>query len=65
MSSSVHSTHVLDWSYEDVGQWLEKRGHSKYIGLFKQHLIDGKALLLTNENDLKSTPLDIRVSCLN
>lgn len=58
--SSIPSLHVLDWSNEDVGEWLVKRGHGKYISLFKQHIIDGKALLLMNESDLRSPPLEIQ-----
>lgn len=62
MSSSVHSLHVMDWSFEVVGEWLESKGYGKYVNLFKNHSIDGKALLLINESDLRSPPLEIHVS---
>lgn len=60
--SSSSLLHVLDWTCEDVSEWLDKRGYNKYVVTFKDHLIDGKALLLINEVDLRSPPLEIRVS---
>jgi len=54
--------HVLNWSPERVGEWLNEKGHSKYTNLFtKEHKIDGRALLLMSETDLKTPPLNLTV----
>lgn len=60
--TSNDSKQVLEWSTEDVGEWLDNRGHSKYVQLLcNVHRIDGKALLLLTENDLRTPPLSIQV----
>lgn len=59
---------VINWCPREVSAWLEKKGHSKYSRLLTEdHCIDGRALLLINEADLKSPPISINVSllCLN
>lgn len=53
---------VMNWSIERVAEWLVEHGHTKYVDLLTvQHKIDGKALLLMTENDLRSPPLNISV----
>lgn len=53
---------VINWSPRDVSVWLEKKGHSKYSKLLTEdHCIDGRALLLINESDLKTPPININV----
>lgn len=53
---------VIDWSPQEVSVWLEKKGHSKYSRLLTEdHCIDGRALLLINEADLKCPPISINV----
>lgn len=54
---------VINWSPRDVSDWLEEKGHSKYSKLLTEdHCIDGRALLLINETDLKTSPININVS---
>lgn len=56
---------VVTWSPEEVSVWLEKKGHSRYARLLTvEHRIDGRALLLINEADLKSPPISIFVCFL-
>jgi len=60
--SKCDSKNVIEWSIEAVADWLKEKGHSKYVDLLcNQHSIDGKALLLLNEHDLRSSPLSIQV----
>lgn len=55
---------VINWSPREVSIWLEKKGHGKYCqSLTEDHCIDGRALLLINEADLKCPPISINVSC--
>lgn len=55
---------VVNWSPQEVSIWLEKKGHGKYCQLLTEdHYIDGRALLLINEADLKCPPISINV-CL-
>ncbi|XP_054262490.1 sphingomyelin synthase-related protein 1-like isoform X2 [Macrosteles quadrilineatus] len=61
-SSSCDSKNVIEWSTEAVADWLKEKGHSKYVDLLcNQHSIDGKALLLLNEHDLRTSPLSIQI----
>lgn len=54
---------AINWSPQDVSIWLEKKGHGKYSKLLTEdHCIDGRALLLINETDLKTSPINITVS---
>lgn len=54
--------HVLEWSTDEVAEWLESKGHREYVNLLcNDHSIDGKALLLLTEQDLRSPPLNIQV----
>lgn len=63
MCESNNSPFVLDWSIDKVAEWLEHKGHYRYVHLLcKSHQIDGKALLTLNESDLRSPPLNISVS---
>lgn len=56
---------VVNWSPREVSIWLEKKGHSKYSRLLTEdHCIDGRALLLINEADLKCPPININVCFL-
>uniref|UniRef100_A0A1B6KKU3 SAM domain-containing protein n=1 Tax=Graphocephala atropunctata TaxID=36148 RepID=A0A1B6KKU3_9HEMI len=58
----MSSNNVMEWSSESVAEWMENKGHSKYIDLLcKQHNIDGRALLLLTEYDLRSPPLSIQI----
>lgn len=53
---------VVNWNPREVSIWLEKKGHSKYSRILTEdHCIDGRALLLINEADLKSPPISINV----
>nr|QQM99880.1 sphingomyelin synthase [Nephotettix cincticeps] len=60
--SSCDTKSVIEWSTDAVAEWLKEKGHSKYVDLLcNQHSIDGKALLLLNEHDLRTSPLNIQV----
>jgi hypothetical protein len=53
---------VLDWTVDDVAIWLRENGHEQYISLLcENHHIDGKALLLMTETDIRTDPLNIKV----
>lgn len=53
---------TLQWTCEDTADWLNKNGFDQYTNLLTDiHKIDGKALLLLTENDLRSPPLQIPV----
>ncbi|KAK9503313.1 hypothetical protein O3M35_011912 [Rhynocoris fuscipes] len=52
---------VLKWNPDKVAEWLIEKGFSKYCVMFKDHKIDGKALLLISETDLKTPPLNINI----
>lgn len=47
---------VTEWSVNDVVNWLTQTGHGDpdVINKFKEHEIDGKALLTLREDDLKT-----------
>lgn len=52
----------ISWTGNHVKQWLNANNHSKFNFLLcDQHAIDGKALLLLTESDLKSSSLGIQV----
>ncbi|KAL1139212.1 hypothetical protein AAG570_009271 [Ranatra chinensis] len=52
----------VEWSCEKVANWLKEKGHGKYSSLLcKEHKVDGRALLLITESDLKTPPLNINV----
>ncbi|XP_066990977.2 sphingomyelin synthase-related protein 1 isoform X2 [Anabrus simplex] len=62
MTLLMAAVSVLDWTVEDVADWLRSNGHEKYIKLLcESHCIDGKAFILLNETDLRSSPLNIQV----
>ncbi|KXJ17960.1 sphingomyelin synthase-related protein 1 [Exaiptasia diaphana] len=53
---------TLQWTCEDTADWLTKNGFGLYANLLTEvHQIDGKALLLLTENDLRSPPLQMQV----
>ena len=53
---------TLQWTTRDTASWLEKNGFKEYIQLLTcTHKIDGKALLLLTEKDLRTPPLQIQV----
>lgn len=53
---------VLRWTCKDVGIWLKKSGFERYTELLTiRHKIDGKALLLLTENDLRLPPMEIEI----
>ncbi|XP_008487500.1 sphingomyelin synthase-related protein 1-like [Diaphorina citri] len=53
---------VLDWTSEQVANWLTQKGHGKYAPLLcDQHRLDGRGLFLLHEEDLKSPPISIEI----
>jgi hypothetical protein len=53
-SETMATSNVKDWAIPDVEKWLKKNGFPTYVHLLcKTHRIDGKALLLLTEADLK------------
>lgn len=53
---------VSSWTTDDVAEWLRQNHFDKYVDLFTmQHQIDGRALVLLTENDLRSPPLALSV----
>ena len=53
---------VDEWTPEEVSLWLRKNGFEQYVEKFRdEHKIDGKCLLTLSEDDLKNSPLAIRV----
>ena len=56
------SKDVRKWSCEQVGLWLQRKGFTDYADLFRyEHKIDGKALLAINQDDLRNTPLQLKI----
>ena len=57
-----HGKEVHQWTCKDVGLWLEGNGFDDYVDLFSnEHRIDGKALLLLDEDDLRNPPLELKI----
>ena len=53
---------VHQWTCKDVGLWLKGNGFDDYMYLFNnEHKIDGKALLVLNEDDLRNPPLELNI----
>ena len=53
---------VHQWTCQDVGLWLKGNGFDDYVNLFSnEHKIDGKALLVLNEDDLRNSPLELNI----
>jgi len=53
---------VHQWTCKDVGLWLEGNGFDDYVNLFSnEHKVDGKALLVLNEDDLRNPPLELNI----
>lgn len=48
------------WTNEDVVRWLETQGLGLYIHGFTRHKINGEALLLLNEKEIKEE-LNVKV----
>ncbi|KAJ6221889.1 hypothetical protein RDWZM_000434 [Blomia tropicalis] len=54
--------HYLEWTVDDVGNWLVLNLFDSYIELFcTQHKIDGKVLVNLSSNDLRSEPLSLTI----
>lgn len=50
------------WTTSDVAEWMEQNNFHSYIKLFTvEHGIDGKALMMLTEDDLRNPPLSLRV----
>jgi len=53
---------VLTWTISDVRSWLTDQGMARYAKVFcDQHRIDGPALLMIQEQDLRQPPLQLEV----
>jgi len=53
---------VLSWSISDVRSWLTDLGMARYTKIIcDQHKIDGHALLMLQEQDLRQPPLELEV----
>lgn len=53
---------VCAWTTSNVAEWLAENGFDGYVKLFTvEHRIDGKALVMLTEDDLRSPPLSLRV----
>lgn len=61
---STSKSSVLDWTKDDVSEWLQSIKLYKYRELFIEHSIDGPALLLMTDNDLRNYPLSLPVKYL-
>jgi len=60
--SSGDSKSVLTWTISDVRAWLTDIGMARYAKTFcDQHRLDGPALLMIQEPDLKQPPLQLEV----
>lgn len=52
---------VINWTCEDVRQWLINKGFSEYTTLFcDENEVDGEVLLSLTEQDLRTPPLEIK-----
>lgn len=55
-------TAVDQWTTEDVRRWLDDKKLGRYAPLFcDEHKIDGRALLMLSEHDLKNPPLQLQI----
>lgn len=53
---------VYSWTVLDVAEWLVENDFDGYVNLFTtEHGIDGRALMMLTEDDLRSPPLSLRV----
>lgn len=54
--AKMKSKSITEWSVADVVGWLTQTGHGDeyIIQKFEEHDIDGKALLILKEDDLKA-----------
>lgn len=54
--AKMKSKNIIEWSVTDVVSWLTQTGHGHefIIQRFEEHEIDGKALLILKEDDLKA-----------
>jgi len=56
------SVPVLDWTIADVRSWLTELGMARYTKIIcDHHKIDGPALLMIQEQDLRQPPLQLEV----
>ena len=52
---------VMQWGQEEVRHWLAEVGLAKYTGLLvDEHQLDGPALLMLTEGDLRQPPLQVK-----
>ena len=53
---------VNQWTCKDVELWLKGNGFDDYVDLLSnEHKIDGKALLVLHEDDLRNPPLELKI----
>ena len=55
---------ALHWTCNHVKEWLSQNGFGHYAHLFCLHKINGPALLMLTEEDLKN-PLNIEVNTIS
>jgi hypothetical protein len=56
-----HDREVPHWAVEDVQNWLQESGFSVLCRKFKEHDIDGEALLLMHFEDLKELNINLGI----
>jgi phosphatidylethanolamine phospholipase C len=52
---------ISKWTTDDVSLWLERTSQQHLIDIFREHRIDGVALLHMSENDLKKRPISYTI----
>eukprot|EP00297_Palpitomonas_bilix_P005505 CAMPEP_0113879052 /NCGR_PEP_ID=MMETSP0780_2-20120614/7022_1 /TAXON_ID=652834 /ORGANISM="Palpitomonas bilix" /LENGTH=510 /DNA_ID=CAMNT_0000865587 /DNA_START=157 /DNA_END=1689 /DNA_ORIENTATION=+ /assembly_acc=CAM_ASM_000599 len=57
--SDMDFANTGDWSIDEVAKWLSTEGFSHLAPTFKEQRIDGDALLLLTENDLRNPPMSL------
>jgi hypothetical protein len=50
---SALDANMLNWSKEDVSAWLNSLEYDSYVQAFNKHEINGRALVMLDEDDLK------------
>ena len=53
MFEIVDFKNASDWSIEDVSDWLISKQYGSYIDIFRKERINGRALILLTDDDLK------------
>ena len=49
----INKRNIAKWSIETTAKWLATAGYEDCIPYFQKHKINGRALLMLNEDDLK------------